>query len=436
MRPLIFISHSAKDSEVATPDPDNQAAVERQRRLEYARLVRSEIVAALNAITDADGQPRFDVWLDQNALAGGDNWTAKLHEVLGTCHGAVLLLDEISAQSPWVRKEATILTWRLSMASAVRVVPVSLGRAAPELFTQGDWAPTALGQLQHVRLARDPMTTDSAAELAALVAKRFENLTVEDVDTPMGQWIASVGALIEGVHPFHKRRAGLGLGISDADWAALPRPHITMAHHLLHLTLDEKVVEAVSELLRGLDARRRLHLVNRVVPIWVCAEAANHLLCSDVDKAERLFLVNVCDQRSAREYLERAWCGTIYESQVASIPGATGEDPGEVLTDVDEALRHEFGYSSDEQSVLDLHLQSAEKMFVIMGRNAVRKDVIGALRAKYPNVRVMIASGHDIGEACAALPEAVLIKPRVAPGEEEKARMYCRCLEINVGGRY
>ena len=96
----IFISHSCKDLEkVEEHDP-------RKPALRFARQVREAFVKAVGNT--------HETLLDVEHLKGGDDWCAKLHEWLGSCDGAVILINAESANSDWIKKEATILTWRQS----------------------------------------------------------------------------------------------------------------------------------------------------------------------------------------------------------------------------------------------------------------------------------------------------------------------------------
>ena len=129
----IFISHSCKDRKA---DPDNA--------LRYAREVRRRIVAEL--------KKEHTVWLDVDSLVPGDRWRVRLHEWLGSCDGAVILLDQTSVASAWLRKEATILGWRSSLQERLRVVPVSLGDFQTADLDRYDYGPLDLDLSQGARL--------------------------------------------------------------------------------------------------------------------------------------------------------------------------------------------------------------------------------------------------------------------------------------------
>lgn len=58
----------------------------------------------------------------------GADWDRLLDEWMAECHAAVLLLDTRALASPWVRKEAAILTWRWAADPDFLVIPVLLSR--------------------------------------------------------------------------------------------------------------------------------------------------------------------------------------------------------------------------------------------------------------------------------------------------------------------
>ena len=111
----IFISHSCKDFELAPIDENNEEKVARWKRLDFARLVRNEIVDGLEDLG-------FKVLLDRNRLNPTELWRAKLRGWLGICDGAVLLLSARSSPNrivsfEWARR-AMALPYRAAASSA------------------------------------------------------------------------------------------------------------------------------------------------------------------------------------------------------------------------------------------------------------------------------------------------------------------------------
>src|SRR3954469_15485232 len=126
-RPIVFVSHSARG------DPDSHAS--------------------LKAIEAQLKKAGFDVLLDETRLKGGEPWRNCLHTWMGHCHGAILLLTPKALQSPWVLKEATILSWRnsLSAPGEFLLVPVLLGISPNELAANTVFAPLNLQEVQAIK---------------------------------------------------------------------------------------------------------------------------------------------------------------------------------------------------------------------------------------------------------------------------------------------
>src|SRR5215510_15754830 len=100
--PLIFVSHCSKDNELTR---------------KFCQALRSEVGGELgcNPVVDYEKLQDYDVLVDFDELQAGKPWPKQLHEWMARCHAAVLLLTPNAVKSPWVLKEATILSWRLSL---------------------------------------------------------------------------------------------------------------------------------------------------------------------------------------------------------------------------------------------------------------------------------------------------------------------------------
>jgi hypothetical protein len=158
VRPKIFISHSCKDFDPVTAS-DEPGAEARRERLDFARQVRDEIVERLK-------EDRFEILLDKDRLEPGDIWQAKLHVWLGICDAAVILLNQESVQSDWLRKEVTILTWRQSLKETLLLVPVILADFDPVDIKNYGFGPMDLLANQAARILPKDMSSENAKLLA------------------------------------------------------------------------------------------------------------------------------------------------------------------------------------------------------------------------------------------------------------------------------
>jgi hypothetical protein len=430
MRPLVFISHSAKDREVADVDEADPVAVARRATLEYTRLVRAEIVTRLRALRydEDDAQPRLDVWLDQETLAGGDTWADKVHDALHRCDGAVILLDPVSIQSDWVLHEMRVMRYRERYSpDSLLVVPVFLGAFDPALL-RGNWSPIRPADLQATRLPSEELTPENAVRLAKLVVERFreKRLVRANDDSPRGQWVQSVGNLVERAPPSSQLRAAAKLGIDRDAWPVLSDGHIALADRMLSSKIADVAIP-LHYLVDEMDAEPGRRLVGKVVPIWVDAKAGDELIRGLAPGAARVVILNLGRLTSAYDYLLRAGHG-LTEWEVVEAITPTGTAEAEILRDVRDALRQADGLDDGEILVDDVLGDDGEPealddpRIVLLGPNAARADVAAALCKAYKQVRFLILVGRDPAIARTQLPDALLIEP-LATAEGLAARL-------------
>ncbi len=143
MRFRLFLSHS-------TAQPD---------RTRLARI-------AQDIETQSDGKMKV-LW-DGGQISGGDDWRARIVDLLHACDGAAILLDEPALDSKWVLAESTFLLLARCRDKDFLTVPVRLAPAEVVQRRLGDpdWAPVPLLHKQMV-----PATFD---DLAVTVVKAFE----------------------------------------------------------------------------------------------------------------------------------------------------------------------------------------------------------------------------------------------------------------------
>lgn len=268
MRSSVFISHSSRD------DP-------------FATVLRRRLVSAF----DARG---LDAWLDEQRLGPGARWRAEIYRHLVNCSGAVLLLSPEALESPWVRKEATILSFRGSLNRRLRVVPVLLGgvskddveAAFPALYLEDHQFATA-GE-------RD------ADEVAAAVADKFgqQNPAVPE---EMAGWMIRVKGMLIGVDEGVLRLAADEL-VPDED-VELDDGRELLAHALLHGRTDGAYSALAT--LRG-QANHLRQLVEDVAPGYVPAELAAPIWAAIQTTPRPAVVVNAALPETATVLVRRA----------------------------------------------------------------------------------------------------------------------------------
>jgi hypothetical protein len=148
MRRQIFVSHSTKG-------PDAQALL--------------DAVAGLLKVRD------YEVLLDQQRLAPGDDWYDQISQWIVQCDGALLLWDHQAALSDFVRHEASLLghRWRTEEAFKLFIARLDDSELSPglpaEALNNGALGPTRIG---HVQMWSDggEAARDSQALADAIVA--------------------------------------------------------------------------------------------------------------------------------------------------------------------------------------------------------------------------------------------------------------------------
>src|ERR1017187_5155766 len=92
----------------------------------------------------------FFVLVDYEEIKSGDAWRDRIHTSLAECQAALILFDEEALNSPWVLKEATILSRRRALEKdSFRLFPVRLGSVAKDDLETKQFAPLLLNEIQH-----------------------------------------------------------------------------------------------------------------------------------------------------------------------------------------------------------------------------------------------------------------------------------------------
>ena len=374
----IFISHSCKDRKA---DPDNA--------LRYAREVRRRIVAEL--------KKEHTVWLDVDSLVPGDRWRVRLHEWLGSCDGAVILLDQTSVASAWLRKEATILGWRSSLQERLRVVPVSLGDFQTADLDRYDYGPLDLDLSQGARLPSTELTEANAQALAEKVAASFANLVPVDPDSAMAVWVRRVAALIaKADDELYIEQAAASLDVEKTDWAHFPDRAAAVARQLLHLGLEHGL-KALDILEQGMNREDFGRLAGLCLPTWVNADAGADLNALLAQNPRPLVAINSNDIQIGKEYVGRASCTSIPDRRFLTVSDTAGEGAAaELLPRYEQMMRQQLGIRPGKPDSLraDLERGGLEKYILVSG-DAVDPDTVAALQGRYPKATFLLLPGLE-----------------------------------------
>ncbi len=372
----IFISHSCKD---LADDPDDA--------LLYAREVRELILSKL-------ADQGHTVWLDAKSLVPGDRWRARLHEWLGCCDGALILFDRTSVQSPWLRKEATILGWRRTLQEQLRVVPVFLGDFRSSDLTTYDYGSLDIDANQAARLLPGELDAD---KLSDLVVEAFDGLAAGGDDSPMGRWIRRVATLIEGVRDKEcVRDAAALLDVDTDELAHFAGCEAAIARQLLHVGLEGGLA-SLNRLEEGMPDEDFEELAGLCTPTWVDGEAGADLQALLDQHPRPAIAVNSDSTHVGREYISRATCWPLPERRFVTVSDPAGDGGAEELVPrFESAMRQSLGFSPHKADALQKYLErrGVEK-YVLLTGDAADAEVAAALQTRYPKATFLLLPGLD-----------------------------------------
>ncbi|MDP9119822.1 MAG: toll/interleukin-1 receptor domain-containing protein [Acidobacteriota bacterium] len=395
----IFISHSTHD---------DLTRVVRLRLIERLRTL------GLEPLVDYEIQP-------------GEPWRAKLDFWLDCCDGAVLLFSRSALESDWVRKEATILTWRKSRDPRLRLVPVLLGDVSPEDLSRGYLSSLQVGEIEWAKMDSGSNEEQDVEPLIEKIAQSFGGLPRGDGDPDLRAWISRTAGCLRKADPGDLELAAVQLGIGEPDWRDFCELAVTVAHHLLHQELEHSL-PGLAHVMAALPRGGRETLCELLEPLWVREEAARHILpVTRRASAQRLLAINARFQETGDCYIYRATCCSP-GSRTLRTSGVFGEDQvGEILAAFEEGCRRAFGSGMGPEIPADMWekiLQSQLRkqpgpVFLLLTEHQVERQVVEALRQRFPTATLVLLTGPSLPDGNALGLEGLeLIRPPL--GEEEE----------------
>lgn len=404
----IFVSHSAKDR--------------------FAESVRDRLVEKLR---EKGLTPLVD-----KEIRPGERWRARLDHWIGCCHGAVFLFSREAVDSDWVRKEATILTWRKALHPHLHLIPVLLGDVSREELTTRYLRTIEVNEIEWIEAGN--LSAEQLVEKIVDLFPSSTELTKDQNDPGLRDWIEQVTDCLKDVRQPALERAAQLLQIEVGDWQGFCDFPVAIAHHLLHRRLEE-VEDAVRELLKGmhLASPSRESLCRLLRPLWVEEEAARCILpATRHEEKERLLAINTQLQETGECYIRRATCSA-QGIPILATSGTFGEDTvGGVLKEFEKACLERFlGRTwrrfpeGVRQKILQKSLREQLPAFFLVPEQALQREALEALRSRYPTATFVLLSGTSFPDrATLNLPRLKLIHPEL--NEDEEVEAWARILAL------
>ena len=380
---------------------------------------------------------RFEVLLDRKLLRGGMEWRPALHRWLGECDGAVILFSQAALDSAWVLKESTILTWRRSLGSKVRVLPALVGCRREQVVEHRAFKPLDLGSLQFLRFDETAPREQAVKMLVDALIGELASLQPDASDVPLRAWIRDVSLLLSKVDPVdHLEDAAEVLDIAAEARSRFEELPITVAHQLLYVGLS-KTQRAFQLLRKGLDKERLERLAGLIVPTWVpLAAAANVLGVLGRSPGMRRMAINSDFPMIGQHYLLRATCGQAVPEHMVTVSGVVGaDDEKELLPVYERALWRAVGLDpnpvrpkilqkvlSEPDAPIYIFLQADAARPIVMPYGAEPSRLAQDLLGTYQHATyVFLTRDQALWTAVGGVPGVERIAPELLKADEDDA---------------
>ncbi len=391
-----------------------------QRRYRFPVFIshsskRPETSALLEAVAGELRRRGYHPVYDRAEIRDGDEWATLLRYWLGHCEAAILLLSqEALTNSPWVRYEASLLSWRNALNARFRFITVVLDGIDKVALAQ--LGPLGLGDRQLVV----PQYQDLQAECAGVAARACaafpDAAHISWVEDRMLAWIEDVASLLRRADPAHVLRAARCLSV-EADYLADADIHTWLAARMLLHRPDELV--AACEALESLPREMLEQLVERLAPNWVDPGAAASVLALTEPQGPRRLALNVASQDTAEVVVRRAYCSR-RGFVLVCVSGVTGEDGGaDYHEQVLQAYQRMFNYRGDAAACRRQWDTEQRPIFLGLFKQGLTQQALDAIRDLIDRAALLILTGGP-EEPAPVLDQAIcsMIDPPFAPDQE------------------
>jgi hypothetical protein len=287
-----------------------------QRRLFVSHSSRTpEDLHRLKDLCTLLKQAGYYILVDKNADHGnqeaeiypGDDWELRINEWLAECDAAVILFNTTAIKkSDWVKKEATILSWRREVQENFTLIPVLFSGVDPNQLKQGLYGV--------LRITKDQCIT-GIEEVGALATRLQVGLGPPGShdDTPFGRLEEIVRKILQQHADSDTLKQAWNALESDNKPEWNPDETERFAGALTRFLLRDRisVLESLQRLVDRIRPRikheRAQELVKCLACLWVEQSAAGGLSGASHDSHIVALNGNFLPTFTAERYIERAW---------------------------------------------------------------------------------------------------------------------------------
>jgi len=402
-KPLVFISHSAKD--VTT------------------REVLSKLYSALHQ--------EYEVLLDRQRLRPNDQWRKELHTWLGLCHAAVVLISEHALrQSPWVKKEATILGYRREMDSEFVLIPVLVPPVTSEMLRVGDFSPLELDAIQMAAGETPEAVARQVLDRLEPLKDRLERRTpLQEIEDVVASILSELETEGKDPQPLFDAAAKLGKRLR---WRSDKRYGAQLARELLSADLEQTADLLVTLAKYFGQKETALRLLSLLTPFWVDPDAISELpMINKQPCRKRAVSVNGVQYPFTGEcYIQRACCGAYnwVSARITQPKGFEELEPevqvGIIVEEIQKQVAPQIGFDEeDEPGAQDIErrlkaIEAKEPFFVLVPKD-FDEGLIGLLRERLESFTFFILADAPILDALEE-PHILPLQPQLSPGRDRE----------------
>jgi hypothetical protein len=405
IKPRIFLSHSSKDNALT-------------------KELRDQLLQP-----DPDGGPEFEILVDLDHLEAGQPWPDQLHEMMGDCNAAVILLTPEAVKSAWVLKEATILIWRSSLEPRFRVFIAQFPAVTSEQITDGKFGPLQHRVIQGIKAY-------TALDIATAVRSQLNKDEWQKLpESLFDLLVLDLTELLDKAIDKRIETVADRLGVPAPPWRSDGSKRDRWIQQIASSILRGQLGDygQIDELVRTLNAvdytpAGRETFLRLVSPYWVQSAAAHQLaaLCqgSDLPAGAPAPALNArhAGYYTAQMYVHRAYpLNAEYEVMNPRPP-----DGGDLVTYYTKKIcdlceewdqqRGENQYLGRSQAEIIALLKSdAPWLFIVLPPIKALRD----LRTTFPRVRFVVKFAAEV-DPRQLVGNVVLLDPLLDTQEEDK----------------
>jgi hypothetical protein len=391
----------------------------------------AEVIDLIEQLSASARDAGYDVLVDFARLKPGASWRDDIYTWLGVCHVGIVLISPsaLAADSIWVPRECSILSWRKTLDKSFTILPVFLsGVTADDL--RNDLRYRDLGFHDLHAISHD----DSATTCSRIMDHLGPGVKVDK--TELERLAEVVEAQLAGVP---RDAIEEGLERCGQDLRALPSfgdMGRRLALGLLEVPLMQAlgVLEYLAHHVPRPGAVRKI--LELIAPGWVDVSAARWVAhCTSKIDRRPAAVLNASSLFAARMYVRRASVRPPETARVVSVTGVHGELAFEDLaTEVMAALQKDFENDFlsdpflDESAQLLAVLQELDRLgrpvVVVLRLPVGARELMPHLQERFPYLAFLFLSGSTLPDE-AACPVALLrrVEPALLDGREALARI-------------